>query len=120
MSVKVYGYDKCGTCRNATKWLKANSIACEHIEVFQAPPTVEELEKLVLNSGLTVRHFFNVSGQVYKEMKLKDNIMQMSEQEQLMLLSSNGRLIKRPIVTDGTQVTLGFTESGFASVWKQV
>jgi arsenate reductase len=118
MNVKVYGYDRCGTCRNAVKWLKAHHVEItENIPLFEAPPTAEELKKLIADSGLAMKKFFNTSGEVYKEMGLKDKLPALSEQEQLDLLASNGRLIKRPIVTDGKQVTVGFKEPEYEQVW---
>lgn len=118
MGVKVYSYDKCGTCRNALKWLKSHDVEIsENVPLFDAPPTADELAKLLKDSGLEIKKFFNTSGEVYKEMGLKDKLAGMTEQQQLELLASNGRLIKRPIVTDGTQVTVGFKEPEFEAVW---
>jgi arsenate reductase len=118
MSVKIYGYDKCGTCRNAAKWLKANQVEIEEsIPLFEKPPTASELKKMLADSGLAIKKFFNTSGEVYKEMALKDKLPGMTEQQQLELLASNGRLIKRPIVTDGHQVTVGFKEAEYKDTW---
>jgi len=118
MGVKLYGYDKCGTCRDAAKWLKAHEVEIvESIPVFETPPSVEELEKLVADSGLELKKFFNTSGEAYKELGLKDKLGSMSRQAQLELLAGNGRLIKRPIVTDGQQVTVGFKAEQYAAVW---
>jgi arsenate reductase len=118
MSVKVYGYDKCGTCRNAVKWLKAHDVKIkESIPLFDAPPSASELKKLLTDSGLEIKKFFNTSGEVYKEMVLKDKLPGMTEQQMLDLLASNGRLIKRPIVTDGHKVTVGFKESEYEDTW---
>ncbi|NEW08195.1 arsenate reductase family protein [Paenibacillus sp. SYP-B3998] len=118
MGVKVFGYDKCGTCRNAVKWLKANNVEItENIPLFEAPPSVAELTKLLSDSGLEIKKFFNTSGEVYKEMGLKDKLSEMTLQQKLELLASNGRLIKRPIVTDGTHVTVGFKEAEYEKVW---
>jgi arsenate reductase len=118
MSVKFYGYDKCGTCRDAVKWLKAHQVDIEKsIPLFDQPPTVNELRKLLTDSGLPIKKFFNVSGEVYKEMNLKDKLPSMNEDQMLELLSSNGRLIKRPIVTDGTNVTVGFKVPDYEKTW---
>ncbi|MNI20475.1 Regulatory protein MgsR [compost metagenome] len=117
--LKVYGYDKCGTCRNAAKWLKSHDQVIESIPLFEQPPTVAELKKLVADSGLALKKFFNTSGEVYKEMGLKDKLASMSEAEQLELLASNGRLIKRPIVTNGKQVTIGFKEPEYEQTWSR-
>ncbi|MBP1993505.1 arsenate reductase family protein [Paenibacillus eucommiae] len=118
MKVKVYGYDKCGTCRDAMKWLKAHNVEIgESIPLFETPPSAGELKELLTLSGLGIKKFFNTSGEVYKEMLLKDKLPGMTEQEMLDLLASNGRLIKRPIVTDGKQVTVGFKEDAFKEIW---
>ncbi|GIP43152.1 hypothetical protein J45TS6_16110 [Paenibacillus sp. J45TS6] len=113
----VYQYAKCGTCRKAVKWLEAAGHELTQIPIFEEPPTVDELASLVENSGLELKKFFNTSGEVYKEMNLKDQLKGMSREEQLQLLSSNGRLIKRPIVTDGSKVTVGFKEEQFQETW---
>lgn len=120
MGVKVFSYDKCGTCRNAVKWLKAHDVEItDQVPLFETPPSVEELAKLLSDSGLEIKKFFNTSGEVYKEMGLKDKLPGMSQQQMLELLASNGRLIKRPIVTDGTQVTVGFKEAVYEEVWSK-
>lgn len=113
----VYQYTKCGTCRNALKWLKEQGHEVESIDIFENPPTSEVLHQLITQSGQELKAFFNTSGQVYKEQKLKDKLPGMSREEQISLLASNGRLIKRPIVTDGATVTVGFREAVFAEKW---
>jgi arsenate reductase len=117
MSVTFYWYPKCGTCRNAKKWLEAQGIMANAIDLFQTPPAEAELARLVELSGLDVQKFFNTSGEVYKEMKLKEQLPQMSREEKIRLLSSNGRLIKRPIMTDGAKVTVGYKEDEYRKVW---
>ncbi|OAB48243.1 arsenate reductase family protein [Paenibacillus antarcticus] len=113
----IYQYPKCSTCRNATKWLRANGHDLEIRHIVENPPTVSELNELIDNSGLELKKFFNVSGEVYKSLGLKDKLANMTREEQIELLSSNGMLIKRPIVSDGEQVTLGFKEEQYANVW---
>jgi arsenate reductase len=117
MGYVMYGYPKCGTCRSALKWLQAKGIEPETHDLFQQAPSVRELKELVERSGLPINKFFNTSGEVYKELKLKDKLPGMSDEEKLQLLSSNGRLIKRPIVTDGNKVTVGFKEDLFDQEW---
>ncbi|PYE52657.1 arsenate reductase family protein [Paenibacillus barcinonensis] len=116
-NLKVYQYSKCGTCRKAVKWLEAQGHELELIPIFDTPPSQDELTKLIQKSGLEVKKFFNTSGEVYKEQQLKDKLPGMSEEEQITLLASNGRLIKRPIVTDGERVTVGFKEETFEQEW---
>lgn len=113
----VYEYNKCGTCRDAVKWLKAAGNEVESIPLFEKPPKAGQLKKLIRQSGLNIRKWFNVSGEVYKELGLKDKLPGMSEDEMIALLASNGRLIKRPVVTDGKTVTVGFKEENYADKW---
>lgn len=113
----VYLYPKCSTCRDAVKWLKAKGYEVDAIDLFETPPSAEQLERLITQSGLDVSKFFNTSGVIYREMKLKDQMPSMSIQDKIQLLSSNGRLIKRPIITDGIKTTVGFREEELASVW---
>lgn len=113
----IYQYPQCGTCRNAVKWLRSNGHELEIRHIVEAPPTVSELNELINKSGLELKKFFNVSGEVYKSLGLKDKLGEMTREEQIELLSSNGKLIKRPIVTSGEQVTVGFKEDQYANVW---
>lgn len=117
MTVTIYQYPQCGTCRKALKWLKDNNIEATSVHIVDHPPTVEELKDMISKSGLDIKKFFNTSGVVYKEEKLKDKLPSMSDQEKIELLASNGKLIKRPIITDGTRVTLGFKEDAIKEVW---
>ena len=116
-NVKVYHYNACGTCKNALKWLKANQVEVELIPIVEQPPTVDELKSVLALSGLDVRKLFNTSGVVYKEQNIKEKLPQMSEEEMLSLLASNGKLIKRPIVIGDLHATVGFKEDAFATVW---
>ena len=118
MPLKFIQYPKCTTCKKAQKWLEENNIAYESIHIVEQTPTQEQLTNLYKNSGLPLKKFFNTSGNKYKELGLKDKLTNMSEEEQLALLASDGMLIKRPIVTDGEKITLGFKESDFLETWK--
>jgi len=113
----VYWYPKCGTCRSAAKWLEAKGYTLQTSDLFQQAPSASELTELIRISGLPLKKFFNVSGEVYKEMGLKDKLGGMSDEEQIALLASNGRLVKRPIVTDGAKITVGFKEDEYSQVW---
>lgn len=117
MSITVYQYPQCGTCRKALKWFKDHEKEVEAIHIVESPPTKEQLTAFISQSGLDIRKFFNTSGQVYKELQLKDKLPSMTEEEMLELLESNGKLIKRPIASDGKQVTVGFKEDQYSSVW---
>lgn len=113
MAVTFYAYPKCGTCRNAKKWLQENNIEFNEIHIVENPPTKLELKELHEKSGLELKKFFNTSGKKYRELGLKDKLKDASEDEMLGWLASDGMLIKRPIVTDGKSVTVGFNEDLF-------
>lgn len=119
MTVTFYSYPKCGTCQKAKKWFEANDVAYEMIHIVENPPSKEDLRNLHEKSELPLKKFFNTSGMRYRELGLKDKLKDANEDEMYELLASDGMLIKRPIVTDGTNVTLGFNEEQFESVWKK-
>ncbi|TFB24285.1 arsenate reductase family protein [Filobacillus milosensis] len=118
MSVTVYQYPKCGTCRKAIKWLDENGVEYEAIHIVEHPPSTTELKSFIEKSDLPVKKFFNTSGKKYRELGLKDKLKDMSDDEMVELLASDGMLIKRPIVTDGHKATVGFKEDTFAQTWK--
>ncbi|MBB5173509.1 arsenate reductase family protein [Texcoconibacillus texcoconensis] len=118
MALTMYHYPKCGTCRKAKKWFEDNEVDVNLIHIVEEPPAKETLEELLEKSGLEVRKFFNTSGKKYRELGMKDRVKTDSEEELLDLLASDGMLIKRPIVTDGDQVTVGFNEETFEKKWK--
>lgn len=118
MTIQFIHYPKCTTCKKAQKWLDENGIAYEGIHVVEQTPSKEQLECYWKASGLELKKFFNTSGMKYRELGLKDRLAEMTEEEQLALLASDGMLIKRPLVTDGEKVTLGFKEADFIDSWK--
>ncbi|WML55684.1 arsenate reductase family protein [Neobacillus sp. PS3-12] len=117
MGLTFYWYPKCGTCRKAKKWLDDHQLSYQEIHIVEHPPTRVELEDFYQKSGLPINKFFNTSGQKYRELGLKDKVKTSSEQELLDLLASDGMLIKRPILTDGEKVTVGFNEESFEKTW---
>ncbi|MBL0386465.1 arsenate reductase family protein [Tumebacillus sp. ITR2] len=114
--ILFYEYPKCGTCRNAKKYLDANGIEYEDIHIVENSPTIEQLRDYLEKSGLEIKKFFNTSGNKYKELGLKDKLKDMSVEEQLNLLASDGMLIKRPILVRGDKATVGFKEEEFQKV----
>ncbi|WP_153732087.1 arsenate reductase family protein [Sporosarcina obsidiansis] len=118
MTITYYGYPKCGTCRKAKKWLENEGVSFEEVNIAEQPPSEEELRTLINNSGLEMKKFFNTSGMKYRELQLKDKLPTMTEDEKVAMLASDGMLIKRPIVTDGKNVTVGFNESVFTETWQ--
>jgi arsenate reductase (glutaredoxin) len=117
LSLTFYWYPKCGTCRNAKKWLDTHNLPYSEVHIVEAPPSKEELKMLYVNSGLELKKFFNTSGQKYRELGIKDKLKTATEDEMLEILASDGMLIKRPIVTDNKNVTVGFKEEDFANKW---
>lgn len=103
-------YPKCLTCQKAKKWLDEHHIVYTERHIVEKNPTYDELKEWYGKSGLPLKKFFNTSGLVYKEMNLKEKLSTMGEQEQLQLLSTNGMLVKRPLVVDGDIVLVGFKE----------
>lgn len=101
-------YPKCGTCRNAKKWLDEHKVSYEDRHIIDQNPSVEELTEWIERSQLPLKNFFNTSGLVYKAMQLKDKLPSMSEKEQIELLASDGKLIKRPLLVSDNQVLVGF------------
>ena len=101
-------YPKCTTCKRAKKWLDEHQISYEERDIKES---LEELKEWYQRSGLPLKRFFNTSGMLYKEMKLKDKLPEMSEDEQLALLASDGMLVKRPIVVTKESVLVGFKEA---------
>ncbi|MDL4839925.1 arsenate reductase family protein [Aquibacillus rhizosphaerae] len=118
MTLTFYWYPKCGTCQKAKKWIENNDIKLNEIHIVDSPPTKEELKELIANSGLPIKKFFNTSGKKYRELGLKDKLLEADEDQKLEWLASDGMLIKRPITTDGKQVTVGFNEENFEQTWK--
>ncbi len=104
-------YPKCSTCRKAKAWLDRNGIPYRLRDIKQENPTYDELVSWYRASGLPLRRFFNTSGTLYKSLSLKDKLPNMSEEEQLRLLASDGMLVKRPILAGEGFVLVGFRET---------
>lgn len=107
---KIYQYPSCSTCRKAIKYLNENNLEYNSCHLVEETPKFEELKELYEKSGLPIKKFFNTSGLKYKEMGLKDKVSQLTDEEALKLLSSDGMLIKRPILTNGVKVLVGYKE----------
>ena len=106
----VLVYRKCSTCLKALKWLDEHQVEYTERAIVEDNPTYEELREWQAMSGLPLRKFFNTSGLLYKEMNLKDRLQDMSEEEQMKLLATNGMLVKRPLVVRDGFVLTGFRE----------
>lgn len=101
-------YPKCSTCQKAKAWLDQRGISYDLRDIKLNNPTAEELTAWYQKSGLPLKKFFNTSGLQYKALGLKDKLPEMSEEEQLKLLATNGMLVKRPLIVDGDRVLTGF------------
>lgn len=104
-------YPPCSTCKKAKAWLDARGIAYEDRHIKENNPTYEELKAWQAKSGLPLKRFFNTSGLKYKELNLRERLPEMSEEEQLRLLASDGMLVKRPILVTESAVLVGFKEA---------
>ena len=106
----VLVYRKCSTCLKALKWLEEHQVEFTERAIVEENPTYEELKVWYEKSGLPLKKFFNTSGLLYKDMGLKDKLSDMTEEEQLKLLATNGMLVKRPLVVCEDFVLTGFRE----------
>ena len=104
-------YPKCTTCQRARAFLDARGAAYDFRDIKLENPTMDELRAWHKNSGLPLRRFFNTSGLLYKSLELKDKLPAMSEEEQLALLSTDGMLVKRPILVGDDFVLVGFRQA---------
>ena len=111
-------YPKCTTCQKAKKWLDEKGISYELRDIKEKNPTAAELKDWHKKSGLPLKKFFNTSGLLYKSMELKNKLPEMSEDEQIKLLATDGMLVKRPILVNGSKVLVGFKESEYEELFK--
>ena len=101
-------YPKCTTCKNAKKWLQENNISFEDRHIVENNPTEKELEIFIKKSGLPIKRFFNTTGMAYREGNLKNKLSNMDDEEKIKLLSTNGMLVKRPLLVGEDFVLVGF------------
>lgn len=113
--IKFICYPKCTTCQKAEKWLLDNNIPYELRDIKLDNPSLSELRDWHQKSELPLKRFFNTSGLLYKSLALKERLPEMSEEEQLRLLSTDGMLVKRPILIGEDFVLVGFKENE----WKE-
>lgn len=108
-------YPKCTTCQKAKKWLTEQGVEFEDRDIKLQNPTFEELSEWYAKSGLPLKSFFNTSGLLYKSMGLKDKLPEMTEETQLKLLSTDGMLVKRPLLVGTDFVLTGFRAEKWAA-----
>lgn len=116
MSKLFVNYPKCSTCKRAEKFLKENNVEFVNRNIVEENPTAEELALWMDKSGLEPRKFFNTSGVLYREMNLKDKIKTMSKEEMIEILSTNGMLVKRPLLVTEDTVLIGFKEENYKEI----
>ncbi len=112
-------YPKCGTCKKAKKWLDDNGVKYSQRDIKLANPSAEEIMEWSNNSGLPLKKFFNTSGLLYKNLKLKDKLSSMDKEEQIKLLASDGMLVKRPLLIGDDFVLVGFLQEEWDSRLKK-
>ena len=116
MSKVFINYPKCSTCKKAEKFLKENNIEFINRNIVEENTSAEELALWMEKSGLEPRKFFNTSGVLYREMNLKDKIKTMSKEEMIEILSTNGMLVKRPLLVMDDKVLVGFKEENYKEI----
>ena len=104
-------YPKCSTCKKAKKHLEELGVSFEDRHIVEENPTKEELTEWIAVSGYPVKKFFNTSGMKYRELGLKDRLPQMTDEEKIELLATDGMLVKRPLLIDGDRILTGFKEA---------
>ncbi|MGN0460566.1 MAG: arsenate reductase family protein [Ruminococcus sp.] len=106
-------YPKCTTCQKAKKWLLDNGITFEDRNIKEENPTYEELKDWHEKSGSPLKKFFNTSGLIYRSMNLKEKLPNMTEEEQLKLLATDGMLVKRPLIISENLIIVGFRQKEY-------
>ena len=104
-------YPKCSTCKKAKKHLEELGVSFEDRQIVEENPTKEELTEWISVSGYPVKKFCNTSGMKYRELGLKDRLPQMTDEEKIELLATDGMLVKRPLLIDGDRILVGFKEA---------
>ena len=111
-SILFVEYPRCSTCRKAKKWLDEHGVHYEDRHIVENNPTTDELRTWISSSGLPVRRFFNTSGKLYRELGMKGRFAAgITDEECIELLSSDGMLVKRPVVVGTDFVLVGFREA---------
>lgn len=116
MKPLILCYEKCTTCKKALKWVEESGYEVQVRPIKEENPTAQELKEWHEKSGLPLKRFFNTSGNLYKEMKLKDKLPELGEEEQYQLLSTDGMLVKRPLLITEKGVCPGFSQEAWADL----
>lgn len=115
--ITFYGYDRCSTCTKAKKALAELGVEFESVDITQKPPPKKLLEALLAGGEYKLADLFNRSGVQYRELNMKEKLKTLTQAEALELLAGNGKLCKRPIVTDGQRHTVGYKPGSFETTW---
>ena len=115
--IKFYQYPNCTTCKKAAKFLQEYGVSYEPIDIVQHTPTKKEFKEIIDATGIDINKLFNTHGAKYRELGLKDILNDLSDEEKLDLLSSNGMLVKRPLAVLGNKATVGFKEDQYKATW---
>jgi arsenate reductase (glutaredoxin) len=110
MDLTLYWHPQCQTCRKTKKWLDDHQVSYELLHIVKTPPSREKLEDTYRKSGLELKNFISTNTKKYRELGLKDQLRTATEKEILDLLASDGMLLKKPILTNGEKVVVGFKE----------
>ena len=116
IKIELIWYSKCSTCKKARKYLEDNNYNFNLRDIIEETPTKDELKVYISLSNKNINNFFNTSGLIYRELKLKDKLNDMSTEEKLNLLVSNAKLIKRPILVCNNKVLVGFREKEWSEL----
>ena len=116
--IKFYGYKKCSTSRKAEKYLSDRGISYDFIDITEKPPSQAVLKQAAKSAEIPAKKMFNTSGQEYRQQGIKDKLPELKDGDVFKMLASNGRLIKRPVVTEGMRATVGFSEESYNKTWK--
>lgn len=115
--IDFYGYSRCDTCRKAQKLLDSLGIAYRFIDITEQPPTRAQLKAALTSGKYKLSELCNRSGVQYRELNMKEQLKTLPESEVLSLLAQNGRLCKRPFITDGKSIIVGFDADALRSTW---
>jgi arsenate reductase len=111
----VYAYEKCGSCKDALKWLKAHGVSHQVKAIRETPPDKSELERALKLLGGDIRKLFNTSGMDYRALGMKEKLPAMSDRDAIALLSQNGNLVKRPFVIGNGVALAGFKAASWSN-----
>ena len=115
--IRLYGYNKCTTCQRAKRYLVAKGLSFDEVDITTTPPPKALLRSILQSGRYPLKNLFNRSGQRYRALNIKQKLRTMSEAQALDLLAREGKLLKRPVITDGKKSTVGFDEAEFRKIW---